>query len=479
MNYWYWILLPVICAGFPGCTAVGPDYGGAPQRELEASFVRAEGNTVLGQPSAAWWRELKDPVLDGLITDAMTHNDSVRIAISRLEQGRALLSRRRAEQGPEGGAEGSYERKKPNLIQFGVDSTDNEEIDLYFAGIDASWELDLFGGKRRATEAARAMAEGAEATLDDVRVSIASEVAQAYIHLRQLQIKLDHINRLASADQRLIKLTEQRVEEGVASELELGRVRYQWRTTIADEPLLRGAVTIQMDRLAVLTGRDPGTLDALLDTNPVIPLPPDNIVLADPASTLRMRPDIRAAERMLAAATAGIGVETASLFPEVTFNGEIGFSSIEFDSLGEPDSNIFSIGPSISWDFLELNRVRARIARADAVREEMLVRYEQVLRRALQDTEASLVRLARSRETVVARQATLKAAQGAAELIEQRYEEGHLSLMDAITARQNETRANERLLVAQGDLTKAYIAVQKSLGLAWVPTGESPRSQKP
>jgi outer membrane protein, multidrug efflux system len=457
----------VFASALAGCMTVGPDYHGAPERTPRDTFVRAESDVVIGTPQSTWWRTLQDPVLNELVESALASNSDIRIAMSRLDQSRALRRERRADSGPEGEASASYARTKPYLTQYGLAPAENRAIDLYHADLDASWELDFFGGKRRNTEAAQALVDAADATLDDARVSIASEVAQAYIDLRVMQSLLAHTQRIARADLRLITLTEQRVAEGVASQLDLGRIRYQWRMTVADEPALRGEIAVQMDRLAVLSGRDPGTMDAVLSRDADIPKPPETVPIDDPATLLRHRPDIRVAERQLAAATARIGVETAKLFPQVTLEGEIGFASLDASSFMSKGTEIYSVGPAISWNFLDYSRIKARMVGADKRREEMLIRHEQVVRAALQDTEASLVRIARSRETVTARQATLAAARGAAELIEQRYDEGHLSLLDAITARREETRAHARLIAANGDVTKAYIAVHKSLGLAW------------
>lgn len=451
-----------------GCASVGPDYR-PPELPPRPAFAHAEKAYAVAEPQAGWWRAFNDPVLDSLVADALAENGSIKVAVARLNEARATLRGERANQGPAGGAEASYARTKPFLAQFGVDPSTSGSFDLYHAGIDASWELDLFGGGRRGVEAARARASAAEADLADVQISIAAEVAQAYLDLRALQSRLDHIYWLAGSSEKLIELTAQRRREGTASELEFGGIRYQRLADLADEPALRGAATIQMDRLAVLTGRDPGALQAQLAAVQPVPAPPAQVAIGDPGALIRRRPDVRAAERRLAAATADIGVATADLFPKVTLLGSGGSASQSLDALGGGDSGIYSVGPRLSWAFLDIPRTKARMARADSRRDAALAQYRMAVRGALQDAEAGLVRYARAQETVAARRHALASATGAAKLIDQRHAEGVATLRESIEGHRVQTQADDRLRIAEADLAKAYVVLEKSLGLAWAP----------
>ncbi|MDB5395055.1 MAG: transporter [Rhodospirillales bacterium] len=466
------VLAAVLFAALAACT-VGPDYAGppatAPDAEHRARFLRAETGMTASEPQSAWWRGFNDPSLDAIVLAALAANTDIAAARARLSQARAQLGEYVANQGPIGSAGGGYSRTRPSFAQFGVNfpGVDLKDFDLYQANFDASWEMDLFGGQRRAVEAAMGAAKAASADIEDVRLSVAAETAEAYLQLRAQQSRLQLLTRSAGLDAQLIQLTESRQAEGTASTLDLERIRAQQEATLGEIPGVKAAITLQLGRLATLTAREPGAVDAELKQLNALPLPPAEVAIGDPAGLLRRRPDIRAAEQRLAADTAAIGVAMADLFPKVTLTGNIGLAANDLGKLPTGNAFIYSVGPSISWAVLDLGRVHARVDQADARREEALARYRGTVIGALNDAESGVTRYARQIETVAARQRALASAERAATLAEQRYHEGAASSLETLDADRQRLAADEQLLAAKAELSKAYVALQKSLGLAW------------
>jgi multidrug efflux system outer membrane protein len=466
------ILAATMLAGLSACS-VGPNYAGPPEIVPGAahrdSFLRAEIGMAATEPQSTWWRDFKDPTLDAIVDAALTANTNIAVAKARLAQARAQLGEYVADQGPTGSASGGYSRTRPSFAQFGVDfpGVDLKDFDLYQANFDASWELDLFGGQRRAVEAALGEAKAASADIEDVRLSVAAETAEAYLELRAQQSRLQLLTRSAGLDAQLIQLTESRQAEGTASALDLERIRAQQEATLGEIPGVKAAITLQLGRLATLIAREPGAVDAELKQPDVLPLPPDEVAIGDPAGLLKRRPDIRAAEQRLAADTAVIGVATADLFPKVTLTGNIGLAANDIGKVATGNAFIYSVGPSISWALLDLGRIHARIDQADARRDEALARYQGTVIGALNDAESGLTRYARQIETVAARQRALNSAEHAAALAEQRYHEGAASSLETLDADRQRLAADEQLLGAKAQLSKAFVALQKSLGLAW------------
>jgi NodT family efflux transporter outer membrane factor (OMF) lipoprotein len=464
------LAMATLCA----CTEVGPDYAGPPDAGSAAAargrFLRAEANTAGTDPQSAWWRSFKDPALDTIVEGAVAANTDIAAARARLSEARAMLREYVADQYPSSTLQGGYTRSRPSFAQFGVDfpGVDLRDFDLYQANFDASWEIDLFGGRRRAVEAALGETGAAMADLEDMRLSVAAETAQAYLELRNQQARLELLVRSSDLDAQLIQLTQSRQTEGTASALDLERIRAQQEATLGEIPGVRAAIAVALDRLALLTAREPGAVDAELARPETLPMPPDAIAIGDPGSLIRRRPDIRAAERRLAADTAAIGVATADLFPKVTLTGTIGLAANVAGQLPNTSAFVYSVGPSISWAVLDFGRVHARIDQAGARRDEALARYRGVVLAALNDAEAGLSRYARQIDPVAARRRALTSAERAATLAEQRYHEGAASSLETLDADRQRLAADEQLLAAEADLSKAYVALQKSLGLAWV-----------
>ena len=449
-----------------GCM-VGPDYKGpphpAPLAEAAQAFHRAPiAEASAGPPVAHWWESLKDPELDRLVETALAHSPDVHAAEARLRQSRGLLRERRSDLLPTASASTGFLAAD---IPGGLVGETSSSLKLYNAGFDASWELDLFGGARRAEESAAAQAEAVQADLDDLRVSLAAETAQAYVALRDEQQRQAIAETSAELEQRMVDLAVQRRGQGVGSDLDLERLRGQLESTRASLIPIQGDIDASLDRLAVLTGREPGALDAELLTAAPLPELPVEVAVGDPADLLRRRPDIRAAERRLKADNAVVGQRTADLFPKLNLLGLIGWGSADLTHMFDGTTSVAA--PVLQWNAVDFGRTRARIAQAKAGRDEAAAQYESVVLDALQDAETSLSRLGRARQDVVALARVKASAEHAAALTRQRQEAGVASTMDVLDTERTRLQAEQNLAAARAQLDQAYVSLQKSLGLGW------------
>jgi len=467
-----------------GCT-VGPNYAGPPQAAPNAArapgFIRAGNAPVTpAAPLARWWEGLNDPVLDTLETRALAANPSVAAADARLRKARAALKLEHANGYPNASASALYAHAHLpglNLGQGGNSSgnggqgggDDTTDLNLYNVGFDASWEIDLFGGHRRSVEAARATAGAAAAKLADAQVSLSADVADAYVNLRDRQRRIALNERSVTMQEQMLGLTRQRYAQGAASKLDVARLRNQLDSTRAQIVPLNAERDAYLDALATLTGEEPGALDALLTPARPLPLPPAQVAVGDPAALLQRRPDIRAAERALAANTAKIGVAEAARFPRLSFMGIIGIGGTSPADLTHLDDFTALLAPQLSWSFLDFGRSKARVEEAKADRDEAEANYRAAVLGALQDANDSLSRFRYRRITVATLARAKQSADEAEALMEQRYQAGAATLIDLLDARRQQIAADQSLSMAEAGLTGDFIAIQKALGLGWGP----------
>jgi NodT family efflux transporter outer membrane factor (OMF) lipoprotein len=449
-----------------GC-AVGPNYHGAPQAAPNAAhagtFNRIPKDAVSTSPTvAAWWTTIGDPQLAALIEAALAGSPDIRAAQARLQQSRAGLREQQRDALPKGTASALYLHAHLPSSSLGLGS-----INLYDAGFDASWEVDLFGGKRRAIEAASAEADAVDADLADTHVQLAAEVAQAYVDLRDQQQRVALVRKSADLEQQTLTLTEQRRARGVASDLEIERIRSQVETTRAAIIPLEAQITESLDQLAFLTGREPGSLDAELGVAGPLPTLPRSVAIADPAALLRRRPDIRAAEWRLVSQNAQIGEREADWFPKLSLLGDLGFSASDPGHLVRRDNFTWIGLPRLQWNALDFGRTKARVDQAKAGRGEAEAKYESVVLGALRDAEVALSRYGHQRDYVVSLQEIEASASRAAALTEQRYRAGTSSALEWLDAERTRFSAEQNRIAGVAQLIKDYVALQKSLGLGW------------
>ncbi|WP_260922909.1 efflux transporter outer membrane subunit [Novosphingobium sp. 9] len=469
-----------------GCT-VGPNYAGPPKVASAAAargaFVRADDPAISTAPGLArWWETLNDPTLNALVDDALKNSPSIDLAQARIAEARGKLDQGKANLLPSVSASGSYLHAiLPNSASSllgsssddssgsgsGSSGSDRGAVDFYNVGATASWEPDLFGGKRRGVEAARATVEERYADLADAQVSLTAQVAQTYVNLRDVENRAKLNRDSARLQAQSLDLTKQRYAAGTASKLDVERLQVQLENTNAQIVPLDAQIAMYKDALAVLTGRVPGALDAALATEAPVPLPPASVPIGDPAALIAHRPDIRSAERALAASTAQIGVNKAKALPGVSFYGILGMGGTKPGDVVDPDNLVTLLAPMINWSFLDFGRNAAAIRQSEAQRDQATAQYRQKVLEALQDAEDSLARFGSTRRQLAGLVRSEQSADNAASLNGQRYRAGTSTLIDQLDIERQQLSAQISVAQTRAQLTIDYIAVQKALGLGW------------
>jgi multidrug efflux system outer membrane protein len=452
-----------------GCS-VGPNYH-PPETSTAAHFLEGANPAYsTNEPIAAWWHSFGDAELIRLTDRAIASNLDLRIATANLLQARALRLGAKADFLPTVDAQAGYSNVVFSQSQlFGFSGPRREE--LYEAGFDATWELDIFGRLRRAYQSSTASMEAAAATRRGVQVSLVSEVARNYFELRGAQHELSVLQGNADNQRETLKITLARLDAGRGTELDVSRARAQLNTTLADIPPMEATVAHAVHRLGVLMGQQPEALaDELRDPQPM-PALPSMVAIGDPALLLRRRPDVRAAERNLAAATASIGVAVADLFPRVTFNGAIGLSAETLGGLGKPGSDFRSFGPAITWAALDYGHVRSRIKAAGAVADAQMAQYLKTVLTSLEETENALVDFGRTRARREFLAESVKASQAAADLAHVQYDNGATDFLTVLDAERVLLESQDQLAQTETQTAIALVAVYKSLGGGWEQPG--------
>ena len=378
--------------------AVGPDYKAPQSASAPAAagpFVSANGPAVsLAPVEADWWRLYDDPVLDGLVADALASNTDIRVAVANIAKARAALRGARSDRLPQTqiGAGANYGRNPEGQR---LPSADREDwtVDV---GANVSYEVDLFGRVSRSVEAARGDTEAAEANADAVRVIVAADTTQAYADAASGAARLDVARRIVDLLGQQVKLTERRKEVGMATGLDLARITTLRDQRAADIPAIEAERQAALFRLATLTGRAPAALPAIAADRNISLEITDPIPVGDGAALLKRRPDIRAAERRLAADTARIGVATADLYPRITLGGSVGSTGTGFGDVFGGGPLRWLLGPLLNWAFPNQEPARARIAAAEADTQASLAEFDGIVLRALEETETALTSYARA-----------------------------------------------------------------------------------
>ena len=457
------ILLPI----FAGC-AVGPNYH-APKSEVSAGFANGNQTNFAATATAVdWWRGFNDAILERLVTEALATNQDLRIATARVREARALHGQAVADAFPVVTGQAGYTKSvsSADSIPFAL-PREQRELELFNVGFDATWELDIFGGVRRSIEAAKAEVGSAQANRQFVLISIVGELARSYFELRGQQHELEVAQKNVQNQRESLELTEAKYKAGQATELDTARARAQVNATQSTIPPLEGAIKHSIHRLSVLTGREPAALyDELLQPKPM-PALPTLVGIGDPADLLRRRPDVLAAERALAVATAGIGVQTAALFPRVFFNGNIGFDANTISRIGKSGTDTYSFGPQITWAALDLGHVRARIRAAHARADAQLAAYEKAVLTALEETENALVDFGREQaRRDYLKQSAISAAE-ATSLATQRYTGGVADFFPVLDAQRAQLEIEAQLAQSETRTATSMVAVYKALGGGW------------
>lgn len=464
-----------LLAALAGC-AVGPDFvrpdAHAPERFSGAAAPSpadvspdTASRAVAPVPGAdpAFWRTFGDPELTRLVEASLVANHDIRIALANHDRALALARVARLDRYPTVTAAASASAARSSAGQLPGVARADRDTDSRGGEVAASWELDLFGRVRRSVEAQRADLAASAADLGAVQVAIVGTVAQGYMELRGLQERL-RVAKANAANQRdTLQVVITRVDTGRGTEFDTSRARAQLETTLSRVPALEAAVTVTLHRLAVLTGLTPDALTATLGQAADLPALPARIDPGTPGDLLRRRPDVIAAESRLHAATARVGVAAADLFPRFTLAGLVGTQAVDASALFERDADTRLAALGVDWSFLDVGRVRARIAAANADSAAALAGYEKAVLGALEDTENALVRLAKARveDAHLERAATDSAT--AARLARLRFDAGAVDLLDVLDAERTLLTAQDAFADARTRTATATVALFRAL----------------
>ncbi|HET6431669.1 efflux transporter outer membrane subunit [Dyella sp.] len=451
-----------------GCISVGPDYHRPAEKPvaLQGVDTAQQSNT---QFQAAWWKQFNDPTLDTLIIRAAKNSPDLQIAVARLKASRALLGTAQSQQWPDIETQASYTRSRQQQPGF---SDRRSTFTSYQAGFDASWELDLFGGVRRSVEAARADSEAGEAALQDAQVSLFAEVARYYFDLRGTQLRQDVATRDIANQQAALKLIASRAEIGTGSDQDVASARARLAAVQAQLPLLATRISADQFHLAVLLGERPGALDVDLSAQSFTPIDV-TLPIGHADDVLARRPDVRVAERELAAASARIGVAKADWFPHVSLGGFVGFLTGRSNDFGSPATRAWSIAPSISWSGLNVQRVRSGVKASEARADEARANYQRTVLRALEDVDNALVGFNQQRERVQHLVEQAHQSERAATLAKVRYDAGATDYLELLDAQRTQLAAEDQLAEAETGINLQAIALYKALGGGWQACGDA------
>jgi len=459
---WQGTLICIWITGIVGCT-VGPNYQPPMSRQASALAGATLFTNVSTSTDQVWWRLFDDPELERWVLIASTNNLDLKIAEARLREARSLWSASRFDFAPTVRSENSYQSSTASGVALPNLFRGNRHNELYRAGFDASWEMDLWGRVRRSVEAARATVEAVRASRDDRLISVRAEVAANYCELRGIQMQLAVSRRNATNQADTLKLAEALRDGGEGTQFDVARARSLWNATQATIPPLEARLQQAMFRIAVLCGRSPSSIESEFASEQKIPRAQSDIEVGNVVDLIRRRPDIRAAERSLAAWTARIGVDVAELFPRVVFNGNLGLQANRLSDMGMAGADVSGFGPHISWAAFDVGRVRQRIRAANARAEGALAVYENTVLLALEETERSLANLSRERQRLSFLRESEMAASEAVELARQRYRDGISDFLSVLDAERTLLSLQEQLVTSETRTATSLIAVFKAL----------------
>jgi NodT family efflux transporter outer membrane factor (OMF) lipoprotein len=461
------LVLPILS----GCLSIGPDYR-APVPEAPAAWSRLEGpaDNATAPDLGRWWHNLGDPLLSDIVRQALDANLDLRNAQARLRGARARRAVAPAGFFPAVAASGSRRRS-----QSSRETGSGMTRELYSGSLDASRELDVFGGTRRGFEAAEADFESSLAELHAAQVTVAAEAALSYVEMRALQERLRIARDNLASQTETLQLTQWRAQAGLVDSQDVAQARSNREQTRSQIPLLETSLAETQHSLEILLGKQPGSLRARLDVEAGLPAVPERIAAGIPADTLRQRPDIRAAERALAAETARVGVAEAARYPSFNISGSIGLEALTFRALGGGDAGTSSLLAGITVPIFEAGRLKNQVEIQDAVREQALVAYEKAVLTALQEVENALVSLTRSRERAQALGDATDAARNAADMARLRYASGLIDFQSVLDTERSVRTIEDSLASARADGVLALIRLYKAMGGGWSPqTGTAP-----
>jgi len=452
-----------------GCT-VGPDYK-MPDISLPDGWFSPHATKLATDKKAlieqTWWHNFNDPILDQLIEKAAGSNFDLKIAEARINEARAARATAENDFLPTVNAVASDEREA-NQLAFGQPFPGLQKpFSVYEAGFDASWEPDIFGGKRRALESSSAELAASESSRDGIRVSLLAEVARTYVDIRQYQQQLKLANETIDAEQHTVGIVGERYHAGKTSEFDLTQAKAQLSQEQTQLPYYENLLAQAEFSMDVLLEQQPGFTHKLVEERKPVPVSDKEMVLAAPADVIANRPDIRVAERQLASATAEQGVAVAQFFPDISLSGFVGVLNTESSHLLEASSKSWDVGGNILSPILNYGRLSANLHAADARQQQALASYQKSIIAALSDVAKSVTAYSKQEEYREALNKTVIDNRETTAIARMRYKEGVSSFIDVLDAERTLYASESKLAEANAQASQNLIAVYKSLGGGW------------
>jgi multidrug efflux system outer membrane protein len=431
-----------------------------------ASAAHAQGDEARPAP-ATFWQALGDTTLNRLLEEVARQNLDLRGAQARVSRARASRDRALMELTPSLAVTGGYSRQRLSSASFPISSGGLPDQDIWDAGFDASWELDVFGRLRHNYRAQGAFNEAAQEDLRDVQVSLTAEVARTYFELRGAQEQLSVARQNAENQKRTLDLTQERLDAGRGTAFDTERARALLGSTLASIPSREDEVAAAQHRIGVLVGRSPATVAAELASIQPMPGLPDVPVIESPDAVVKHRPDVAAAERLAASQRALVSAAKADYLPRFSVGATAGYTSGDFSAIGDDGTFRYGVGPRVTWYGLNLGRVRATVNEQRALEEEAQSQYGQTVLRAMEDLENSMSRYRTSRERVERLAEASAASERAAELARLRFREGVTDFLQVLDSERTQLESQDQLARSRTDAAIAYAALYKAVGGRW------------
>jgi multidrug efflux system outer membrane protein len=447
-----------VSPALPLAVAIALVLGGCASPSAKPLNSQAESPATSASTLAHWWQRFNDPLLSQLVNQALQANTSIRSAQAALQQSRALRDVKSAGLLPGVSTTGSAVRSK---------SGDQETMSSFRLGLDASWEPDIFGGNRSALNASEADARASEATLADVQVSVAAEVALAYIQLRGQQTQLGIARANLTSQQETLQITEWRAQAGLITSLEVEQARTATEQTSAQIPNLQTTIAKSQSALSVLTGQRPESLKALLNVSQPVPQVSVDLAQTIPAETLRQRPDVRAAEHRISAALARVSQADAAQYPGFSIKGSMGLNALTLGALTNGASVANSLLASVSFPLFDAGAAKAQVLAQEAALEQTRAAYQAVVLTALKDVEDALVALKGDQARIIHLQSAATAAGNADLLAQNRFKSGLIDFQTVLQTQRSLLTAQDSVASASADISADHVRLYKALGGGW------------
>ncbi len=457
-------IVAVLTMALSGCVTVGVDYR-KPDSEVPDAWTRALVEDLDSGKSSLerWWEGFHDPTLNQLIDRTRESNPDLALALERVTEARALRGIALSQGLPQANASGSYSRNRASESLLAPAPPENPS-NFYNAGFDAGWEIDVFGGIRRSVESAEASIGAAEEGYRDVLVTLFAETALNYIEYRTIEERIRVAESNIASQRESVELTQNRLDNGLVPRIDVTQAETNLAISESLLPALRSQLVFAKNRLATLTGGFPGSVDKLLARTRPIPLPRSGYSAGLPADLLRARPDVRRAERELAAQTAAIGIAEADFYPRFTLFGDFSLQAANSGEFFDSRSGAYSFGPAFQWQIFSAGRIRNAVLAEESRTRQALNRYESTVLLAVEEVETSMASVAYERD----RQEDLSRAVGSAtetvDLIKDNYENGLVNFQNVLDAERTKFNVEDDQVVSRGQIAKNYITLYKALG---------------